>query len=270
MYNYLMNQALHKTVAIIVILLLASGSLVHAAEVGHEFHENTNLSWFSAIAGALKGKLSNPTGRKNYEGLPKVALPKPDFKGMAFEDTLKKRRSVRNYARKPIDLASLSQLLFSAQGITDETYTTKLRTAPSAGALYPIEIYVFAHSVEGLRQGLYHYNPFDHTLTRLKEGDLRKAVMNTGLRQEMLKDANLVFALSGIPARTTWKYGQRGYRYMYMEAGHIAENILLQAVSLGLGAVPVGAFIDEELDGLLSIDGKSEMSLFLVAVGTVR
>jgi SagB-type dehydrogenase family enzyme len=253
-----------------LVLLLAFGPMVHATEVGHEFHEKTNLTWLSAITGIFKGKPSDPPGIKNYSGLPKVSLPKPDFNGMSLEDTVKKRRSVRNYSKKPVDMASLSQLLFSAQGITGETYGTKLRTAPSAGALYPIELYVFVHDVEGLKQGLYHYSPFDHSLTRLKEGNLRKAVMNAGLRQEMLKDANLVFALSAVPARTTWKYGQRGYRYIYMESGHIAENILLQAVSLGLGAVPVGAFLDKELDRLLGIDGKSEISLFLVAVGTVR
>jgi SagB-type dehydrogenase family enzyme len=265
-----MKAAVHKTASAVLVLLLSFASFVHAAEIGHAFHDNTNLTWFSAITGIFTGKLSNPPGRKTYKGLPEVSLPRPDFKGMALEDALRKRRSVRNYSKKPLDMASLSQLLFSAQGITDETYTTKLRTAPSAGALYPIELYVFVHSVEGLKQGLYHYNPFDHSLTRLKEGDLRKSVMNAGLKQEMLKDANLVFALSGIPARTTWKYGQRGYRYMYMEAGHIAENILLQAVSLGLGAVPVGAFLDRELDDLLGIDGKSEISLSLVAVGKVQ
>jgi SagB-type dehydrogenase family enzyme len=265
-----MKITIKKTAPVIFILLIASCSMVYASEAGHEFHEETNLSWLSAITGIFKGKPSNPPGRKKYQGLPKISLPKPDFKGNALEDILKKRRSVRNYSKEPVDMASLSQLLFSAQGITGETYGTKLRTAPSAGALYPIELYVFVHDIQGLKQGLYHYSPFDHSLTLIKEGNLRKAIMNAGLKQEMLKDANLVFALSAIPARTTWKYGQRGYRYIYMEAGHIAENILLQAVSLGLGAVPVGAFADKELDVLLGIDGKSEISLFLIAVGTVQ
>jgi nitroreductase len=242
-----MKITIKKTAPVIFILLIASCSMVYASEAGHEFHEETNLSWLSAITGIFKGKPSNPPGRKKYQGLPKISLPKPDFKGNALEDILKKRRSVRNYSKEPVDMASLSQLLFSAQGITGETYGTKLRTAPSAGALYPIELYVFVHDIQGLKQGLYHYSPFDHSLTLIKEGNLRKAIMNAGL-----------------------KYGQRGYRYIYMEAGHIAENILLQAVSLGLGAVPVGAFADKELDVLLGIDGKSEISLFLIAVGTVQ
>jgi SagB-type dehydrogenase family enzyme len=132
-----------------------------------------------------------------------------------------------------------------------------------------MEVYVFVHEVSGLEPGLYHYDPFEHGLTVMREGDLRGGLHGAGLGQGALREAGAVIALAAVPARTTRKYGERGLRYVYMEAGHIAENILLEAVSLGLGAVPVGAFADERLDGLLGIDGREEISVYLVAVGKI-
>jgi SagB-type dehydrogenase family enzyme len=246
--------------------LLPPGCTGSEGGEGADFHERTKLTWLSAIKGALKRKKQPDVG-KARPGLPIVRLPEPDFMGMPLEEALRKRRSARNYSKKPVALEALSQLLFSAQGITGETYGVKLRTAPSAGGLYPMELYIFAHNVEGLPPGLYHYSPFRHSLTVLERGDYGKALLRAGLEQEMLRDAALVIALTAVPERTTWKYGERGYRYIYMEAGHIAGNVLLEAVSLGLGAVPVGAFLDDRLDMLLGIDGREEISLYLIAVG---
>jgi SagB-type dehydrogenase family enzyme len=188
---------------------------------------------------------------------------------MPLWEALRKRRSVRDYSGGPLEMEELSALLFSAQGITAERGGARLRTAPSAGALYPMEVYVFVHEVSGLEPGLYHYDPFEHGLTVMREGDLRGGLHGAGLGQGALREAGAVIALAAVPARTTRKYGERGLRYVYMEAGHIAENILLEAVSLGLGAVPVGAFADERLDGLLGIDGREEISVYLVAVGKI-
>ncbi len=196
-----------------------------------------------------------------------AALPAPDLEGLTLERALRKRRSVREFSREPVSLQELSQLLFSAQGITGSLHGKRLRTAPSAGALYPIEVYVFAHAVEGLEPGLYHYDPSGHSLASVKTADMRKVVSEAGLGQASLRDAALVIALTGVPERTTVKYGKRGEGYVMIEAGHIAQNVLLQAVSLGLGAVPVGAFYDDRLNALLEIDGGKENSLYLIAVG---
>jgi SagB-type dehydrogenase family enzyme len=253
----------------IFLAMLLLGFTGKPAAGGGGFHERTKLSWLSAIKGALAPGES-PREEKKRTGLMRISLPAADHNGLTVEEAMRKRRSVRNYSRGAVDLAGLSQLLFAAQGITGRTYGTKLRTAPSAGALFPIELYVFAHNVEDLPPGLYHYDPEGHWLTQLKKGDFSAAVMGAGLKQEMLEEAALVIVLTAVPVRTTWKYGERGFRYIYMEAGHIAENVLLQAASLGLGAVPVGAFLDDRLDGLLDVDGREEISLYLMAVGKPR
>jgi SagB-type dehydrogenase family enzyme len=228
------------------------------------FHDRTKLP--------RPGFVKSPAPRtgkteveKNHPKRPSISLPEADYRGMPVEEAIRKRRSTRSYSGKPMGLGELSVILFSAQGITGELEGTKLRAAPSAGALYPIELYAVVHNVSGLAPGLYHYNPFEHSLTQLREGDLRNAIYSAGLTQDALRNANVVLVLSAVPERTT----RRGRRYIYMEAGHIAENALLEAVSLGLGAVPVGAFFDDRLNELLGIDGKEEISLHLVAVGKV-
>jgi SagB-type dehydrogenase family enzyme len=256
-----------RNIALILFLaLLAFGCAGDSSEDGPGFHERTNLT-LAAVQKGLAARRVEPEGKRSYPDLAVLSLPEAEYKGMPLEETIRKRRSIRSYPGKPVEVDELSALMFAAQGITGELYGTKLRAAPSAGALYPIELYVIVHNVSGLAPGLYHYDPFAHSLTELKKGDLRDDIYNAGLRQGAVKGANLVIVLTAVPARTTWKYGERGFRYIYMEAGHVAENILLQSVSLGLGAVPIGAFFDDRLNELLGIDGACEISLYLVAVG---
>lgn len=261
-----MNRAL---LASILCLALLYGCPGNSGEEGRNFHDSTRQPLPEALKGAMAHR-EEPERRTSLRSLQVIPLPAAAHTGMPLWETLRKRRSIRDYSGKPMEMGELSALLFSAQGITGELHGTKLRTAPSAGALYPMELYVIAHNVSGLEPGLYHYGPFEHSLTALKKGNLRDEIYNAGLRQGALKEANIVIVLAAVPARTTGKYGQRGFRYIYMEAGHIAENILLEAVSLNLGAVPVGAFVDSMLDALLGIDGKDEISLYLVAVGKIR
>ncbi|MFQ5957286.1 MAG: SagB/ThcOx family dehydrogenase [Candidatus Brocadiales bacterium] len=142
-----------------------------------------------------------------------------------------------------------------------------LRAAPSAGALYPLELYVVVNNVRGLERGLYHYNILEHSLELLKIGDFRRKIINCALHQEMTGKANVTFVLTGIFDRITWKYDERGYRYAYIEAGHISQNIYLQSISLGLGSVAVGAFYDESLNNFLGVDGKAEAAIYMHAVG---
>jgi len=186
---------------------------------------------------------------------------------LVFEEALKKRRSVRSYTKEALSLTEISQLLFSAQGITTTYYGHKLRTAPSAGALYPFEIYLVVNNGEKLKSGIYHYLVEEHSLEIVKEGNFREKIKNATLGQEPVAQAGIVFLLTAVFERTTKKYGERGIRYIHIEAGHIGQNILLQATSLGLATVPMGAFSDQEVNKLIGIDGKKQSTVYLILVG---
>jgi SagB-type dehydrogenase family enzyme len=168
-----------------------------------------------------------------------------------------------------MSLAQLAELLFAAQGVTARTDGYMLRSAPSAGALYPMEIYVFANNVSDIAPGIYHYNVREHALEQVAVGDFRKKISHAALYQGVLGRANVTFALAAVFDRTRSKYGERGYRYVYLEGGHISENIYLQAVSLGLGSVAVGAFRDGDVNELIGLDGQEESVVYLHGVGTL-
>jgi len=237
--------------------------------IGERFHSDTELSWLGVVGDLFRSKPEKPSQYKTYPDAKMMKLPKPEFQGMPLEDAINKRRSVRNYSKKPMTLFQLSQLLHAAQGVTGKIYGQSLRTAPSAGALYPFEIYVIVNNVQDLEKGVYHYAVPDHALELVKSGDFGKKITSAGLKQEMLGDANATFVLSAVFNRTRHKYGERGYRYVYIEAGHISQNIYLQAVSLGLGSVVVGAFIDKEVNELIEVDGQKEAAIYLHAVGAM-
>ncbi len=202
--------------------------------IGERFHHETSLTWAGALGDLLRIKPKKPPQYKNYPGAKVIKLPKPHYRGIILEDAIMKRRSVREYSSKAITIDQLSQLLFAAQGVTDKMYGTPLRTAPSAGALYPFEVYLIVNNVEDLSCGIYHYSVLDHALELVKHGDFRDQIIGAGLKQEMIGDGAVTFVLSAIFDRVRHKYGERGFRYVYIEAGHISQNISLQAVSLGL------------------------------------
>lgn len=254
--------------AAIAFLFLPFYEVADGATIGERFHEETKLTWFRALMDTLTPKPAYPPF-KEYKGK-KIRLPEPSFKGLTLEDAILKRRSVREYTARPLTQAEVSQLLFAAQGVTGEMYGTLLRTAPSAGALYPFEVYMVVNNVDGLKKGVYHYSVRDHSVVLIKEGDFGNSTMNGALRQEMMRDAGVVFALCAVFDRVMSKYGERGYRYAYIEAGHISQNIYLQATSLGLGSVVVGAFVDDDINGVIGVDGEREAVISLHAVGSVR
>jgi len=256
-------------IIIIPIFILSFLSIANGATTGETFHEETKLTWTQILKDLIIPNPAKPPQFKEYNDKPKTAMPAPEYNGISLEDTLTKRRSIREYSKNPLTLPEVSQLLFSAQGITGKQFGTLLRTAPSAGALYPFEIYIIVNDVETLKKGIYHYSVRDHTIILIKEGDFRKNVMHAALDQEMMKDAGVVFVLSAIFDRVRSKYGERGYRYTYMEAGHISQNIYLQATSLGLGSVVIGAFIDNDINELVGVDGKKEAVIALHAVGKI-
>lgn len=193
-----------------------------------------------------------------------IPLPDPTVRGMiSLETTLEKRRSVRHYRDRPLALREVSQLLWSAQGVT---HPEGLRTAPSAGALNPLEIDLVAGRVDRLEPGIYRYRPPRHDLVTVVQEDRRTALWSAALRQDCVRDAPAVIVISAVYERTTWKYGTRGKRYVHMEVGHTAQNILLQAVALDLGAVVVGAFHDDRIRDIMNLRS-DEYPLSLIPVG---
>ena len=209
--------------------------------------------------------LAFPTGCVPDEAL--IKLPEPTLQGMTVEDAIRARRSIRSYSPDSLDPVEVSQLLFAAQGITGKRGSRLLRAAPSAGATYPIEVYVVVGRVRGLAPGIYHYLPREHALEVVRKGEYGDSLAAVCLGQTMPREAALSIVLTAIPERTTSVYGERGLRYIYMEAGHVSQNICLEATSLGLGAVPIGAFFDARLRRLLGICDESEMSLYVNCIG---
>jgi SagB-type dehydrogenase family enzyme len=236
--------------------------------IGEHFHGETALSWSGALGDIFRTKPKKPPQYKMYRKSKRIKLPVPKHRGILLEEAIQKRRSVRKYSSEKMNINQLSQLLFAAQGITGKMYGHPLRAAPSAGALYPFEVYLVVNNVDGLSRGIYHFAVLRHELELVRAGDFREDITSAGLKQEMLGESDVTFVLSAIFDRIRHKYGERGYRYVYMEAGHISQNISLQAVSLGLGSVGVGAFLDTKVNQLIGVDGKKEAAIYLHAVGT--
>ena len=185
-----------------------------------------------------------------------ISLPPPSFKGeFTLEEVLKSRRSVRSFKEQELSLEQVGQLLWAAQGITSPEGK---RTAPSAGALYPLEVYYF------FKEGWGHYNPEKHILEILGKEDRRQDLARVSFNQSWIQEAPVVFVIVGFVERTAKKYGDRAERYVILEAGHACQNLLLQAVALGLGGTSVGAFSDEEIKKIL---GVKALPLYVVPVG---
>jgi SagB-type dehydrogenase family enzyme len=191
-------------------------------------------------------------------------LPTPRNDGaISLEKALQRRRSVREFVPEPLELWQISQLAWAAQGVTGPDL---YRTAPSAGALYPLGLYVVSGNVNGLPPGVYKYDVREHGLSLCLQGDKRRELSEAALSQSSIIEASALFAVSAVYKRTTAKYGERGIRYVHMEAGHAAQNLLLQAAALGLGSVLVGAFSDERVSQILRLN-EFESPLYLIPMG---
>jgi len=191
-----------------------------------------------------------------------IKLSRPKEKGsVSIEETLNQRRSVRDYKKGSLSLEEVSQLLWSATG--KNLYR---RTAPSAGATYPLEIYLVAGEVDGLEPGLYHYSITKHSLEKTKEQDVRRGLCRAALEQRMIERAPVSIVIAADYRRTTGHYGQRGIRYVHMEVGHVGQNVSLQAVALNMGSVMIGAFDDRQVKEILEIE---EEPLYIIPIGKV-
>ncbi len=196
-----------------------------------------------------------------------IALPTPSHSSrISVEMALQQRRSLREYLDMPVTLAEVSQLLWASQGVTNKH---GYRTAPSAGALYPLEVYLVAGHVTGLPVGVYKYRPHTHTLVNIVEGDLRSDLASAALGQSPVRDGAIVLVLAAVYERTTTKYGRRGSQYVHMEVGHVAQNVYLQTVSLELGTVFIGAFSDDSVKDVLKMSD-TERPLGIMPIGRPR
>ncbi len=205
---------------------------------------------------------------KRYPESELLELPEPQTDGgRPLWETVAARRTFRDFNGQPLDLTALSQLLWACQGITGRFYDFELRSAPSAGALFPVETYVVLNRVNGLEPGLCHYRVQEHALEVLRRGDLRESLTQAGMMQPVLHDAAVGFVWTAIIGRSRWKYRQRAWRYVYLDAGHIAQSVALAAEGLGLGCCLIGAFFDSEVNTLLGVDGTSETVVYMCAVG---
>lgn len=209
-------------------------------------------------------KINKITAPSEAISTERIKLPEPgNDSPTSIEQALLKRRSVRDYKDEPLTLTEVSQLLWAAQGITDPR---GFRTAPSAGALYPLEVYVVVGNVNNLSDGIYRYKPHVHELERILEGDKRAELCIAALGQSSVKDGAIAIVFSAVYERTTQKYGERGIRYVHIEVGHSAQNVYLQAVSLDLGTVVIGAFQDDAVKIITNMPDE-EHPLYIMPVG---
>ena len=210
---------------------------------------------------------TKPDVYKRYPDSPIIELPQPQPPLMSLSETLKKRKSIRRFSKTPLTREQLSYLLWAATGIQRKEYGMELRTAPSAGALFPLETYVIANNVEDVQRGVYHYSVETHTLEELNLGDFRRQITEAALNQDMCFECAAVFVWTAIFYRSKWKYRERAYRYIYLDAGHIGQNCALAAVSLGLGSCQVGAFFDDDVNRIIGVDGTEESTVYMTVVG---
>lgn len=199
-----------------------------------------------------------------------VPLPEPELPAASLADVIEGRRSERAFAGQPLTLHELSALLHAAYGVTrrpEGAAGERFRSAPSGGALYPLDLYPFVESVAGLGGGAYHYDPLRHALAPLPWMGAPPSLAAAMIAPGLLDGCAVTFVVAGMFWRTRFKYGLRGYRFALIEVGHLAQNLLLACAALGLAALPVGGFYDARLDELLGLDGLNESTLYAVCVG---
>jgi len=241
------------------------------------YHENTKDREHLAPIMSNIPQQQGPWYRafRKYPHRPKIRLeiPSPGT-SPGLEEVIQKRRSLRKYTGEPVSLDKLSRLLFFSNGITGRTPVSDdavlpLRASPSAGALYPIELYPVVLSVEGLEEGVYHYDVEGHALEFLQPGQYKEFFFKASHQQEMVLQSSVLFVMTAIFGRTKIKYGERGYRYVLLDAGHLAQNIYLESTALGLGCATIGGFLDDEVNKLIGVDGLLESVVYLAVVGKV-
>lgn len=243
-------------------------ALEEGTDLGQVYHRWSVPTYAGLLAKAIHFR-PQPSPYKTYPAAPGMPLPPvPEPGGPPLEAAIARRRSIREYADRSLTANELSRLLHYSAGITDRRDPTlAFRAAPSSGALFPIDVYPILFNVEGVAAGVYHYDVWGHRLELLRGGDFRREVFDAAISQEMIGRASLVLALTGLFDRVQFKYVDRSYRYLMLEAGHLGQNVYLTATALGLGPCGIGAFLDDDLNRLLGVDGHNEAVVYLLAVG---
>jgi SagB-type dehydrogenase family enzyme len=235
--------------------------------IGDQFQKETKHYRDRILGGRLDWS-SQPEIYKEYTGSKKIKLSHSKLnKSRLLDDVFRERRSIRNFSKQSVSMQELSYLLWASTGIQRRQSGYEFRTVPSAGALYPIETYIVVNNVEDLSNGIYHYSVKNHFLEELKLGNFGSDMASAALEEEMCSEAAVVFIWTAVFQRCKWKYKQRAYRYIYLEAGHIAQNLALASVGLGLGNCQIGALFDDEVNRILDVDGTEESVVYMSVVG---
>jgi SagB-type dehydrogenase family enzyme len=245
------------------------------ARIGELFQEFTKYRHFTAPSLMVRGAPVPDAEKPVPSGATVLDLPAPPAilreKTGGFFDLLGARRSRRGYTAEPLSLQELATLLWSVQGVVRSGRGFTLRTSPSAGARHPLETYVMVNRVEDLAPGLCRYAPAGHRMVRLgDDASVAGGLAAACLGQEMLRASAATFIWTAVVGRGRWKYQQRAYRYIYLDAGHACQNLYLACEALGLGCCAVAAFDDDAVDGILGADGREEFTIYLATVGRVK
>ncbi len=220
------------------------------------------------IRGMPRPAIAETEPFKRYPDAEKIPLPTNwTLKEARITPLLQKRRSLRKYDKEPVSMEELAFMLWASQGITAKSGNYSFRTTPSAGALYPIETYFSANSVEDLDPGLYHFDVEKFSIDRLTTTNTAESMAAACLNQTFMAQAAVGFIWTAVIRRCMCKYGNRGMRYLFLDSGHICQNLVIAAEATGNGACPVAAFYDDEMNELLDINPEDETVLYAAAVG---
>ena len=242
------------------------------------YHENSKLKPYEADwsaeffgPGVTEAYRQVKSPYKCYYRYDRLDLPR-SRRGGELARILRRRRSIREYSEEPVTRRQLGELLGLSCGVTNAQHLggkdyLLLRSNPSAGALYPIEVYPIVFRGSDLAPGIYHYAPREHALELLRPGEFRDTVCQIAMKQPVVLGASFVLVLTALTARNMFKYGERGYRYMLLDAGHLAENLYLTANALRLGCTTIAGFIDDRVNELVEIDGVNEFAVYLFVAG---
>jgi SagB-type dehydrogenase family enzyme len=238
------------------------------------FHENSKNGRFSTSAAdeEVRDHINRLHESLPFEGYPMVELPRSlEPLRLSLEEAIATRVSVRDLTAGPLTLPTVATLLHHAYGVSrdreDIGYLRSLRVVPSAGALYPLEIFFHSARIEGLKTGLYHYNPSKHHLRLLREGDETRTISQAVVQPDITRGSALIMFITAVFERSVFKYKDRGYRFVLLEAGHVAQNLNLVSNALGLGALNIGGFFDREIDDFLDLDGVTQSTIYMMAIG---
>ncbi|MBI1766035.1 MAG: SagB family peptide dehydrogenase [Acidobacteria bacterium] len=238
------------------------------------FHENSKLSAFDVPPAdhEVLARMEQLAESFSFHGYPVLELPATLAPlTIPLGEALLKRSTAKQMLPLPVNLQTVATLLHCAAGITRDQrslgYPRAFRAAPSAGALYPLEIYFHSAHAEGFPTGLYHYNPVENHLRRLRDGDQSETLARALAQQTNVHDASLLIFITAVFDRSTFKYGDRGYRFALLEAGHVAQNFNLVALGLGLGSINLGGYYDRRIDDFLDLDGLTHSTIYLIAIG---